>query len=281
MSIAIVYDQTLIYSNGFGKMNITDPNSPAPTGDSIFRIGSCTKLFTALAISQLVPKMPQGFETPLANYYASQGLNIINPYSSSPSSPSSQITFRQVLSQLSGLQRETPCGGTLFCTWTQQQVFSALNNSELILPPYSLPSYSNLGFALVGNLIPSIVGLSYEAYLQQNILNPLGMSNTGYTITQQVLNQMVPSYYLGYLINSDYSLGWNGPAGQMFAFVSPFISSICLLSFLTFPFSFHHQVQLGKWFGKIDFGSSANKFFCFKLCFWSHNHQRNGLPHVY
>ncbi len=88
-----------------------------------------------------------------------------------------------------------------------------LQNQSLILPPYTLPSYSNLGFALLGNLLAeSIFNNTFAnfstvwkrwflhcfcndfSFFQSAILEPLGMSNTGFVFTPDVVSRIAVGY---------------------------------------------------------------------------------------
>jgi CubicO group peptidase (beta-lactamase class C family) len=99
------------------------------------------------------------------------------------------------------------------------------------------PSYSNFGFALLGRLLEELVGESFESYVEKNILRSLNMTNTGFKVrlTKNVdssdhINQRGPQFTpevqrkmaVGYFDGTDqpaplYDLGWEAPAGQMYA----------------------------------------------------------------
>ena len=118
---------------------------------------------------------------------------------------SADITLRQMASQLSGLPREAPCGnqtqGLNICPLTNEQVLSNLSFQSLIHPPWTIPSYrynkiqfynfrylsyfSYLAYALLGRLLIAYYNphITFEKYVQQNILETLQLANTGFVIT--------------------------------------------------------------------------------------------------
>ena len=112
---------------------------------------------------------------------------------------------------MSGLPREAPCAepaavkdGTNICPLTTAEILARLKNESFMFPTWTVPSYryflvrnvtmiatifphSNLGFALLGHCLVEHVfpGRSYEDYVEQNILTPLQLTNTGFNITQR------------------------------------------------------------------------------------------------
>lgn len=109
-------------------------------------------------------------------------------------------------------------------------------NMDLILSfKETRPSYSNFGFALLGRLLEELVGESFESYVEKNILKPLNMANTGFTVRLSTIfteaiklitgHQFTPEVRskmaVGYFDGTDqpaplYDLGWEAPAGQMY-----------------------------------------------------------------
>lgn len=84
-------------------------------------------------------------------------------------------------------------------------MFERIANSILIFPPWTKPSYSNLGFAILGTficttfvtlgrVIEKIVGMTYEQYVEEYILKPLNLQNTGFEYTTGVLDEMATGY---------------------------------------------------------------------------------------
>jgi len=122
------------------------------------------------------------------------------------------------------------------------EIFEQVANTSLILPPYTLPSYSNFGFALLGNVLGIIAAnqsssyssnsslISFQIFVEQNILVPLGLTNTGFNYTSEVQQQMAQGVTSpGKTLPCCYSLYWNTPAGGMYSTVRDLLT---LLQFL-------------------------------------------------
>jgi len=86
------------------------------------------------------------------------------------------------------------------------------------MPPWIRPSYSNLGFALLGRILEDIEGVDvvFEEFVQTNILNPLSMGSTGFNYTEEVLERLAVGYNPDGSIAPIVELGWEAPAGQMY-----------------------------------------------------------------
>ena len=99
---------------------------------------------------------------------------------------------------MGGLPRETPCDIFFHgCNLTDDQVYANLSKMELILPPGSVPNYSNLGFALLGHALEKVSGTGWEESIQRMILDPLAMMRSGSVFTPEILKDLA----VGYLAN--------------------------------------------------------------------------------
>jgi CubicO group peptidase (beta-lactamase class C family) len=133
--------------------------------DVQYRIGSITKTFTAVAVMQLVGEGRLDLRRPL-----SQGW---------PGAPHDELTLADFLSHGSGLQREPP--GRVWETLQfpdREQLAANAGAADRLYPPDSWFHYSNLGFALLGELVAQVSGTSWESYLEERILEPLEMRRT-------------------------------------------------------------------------------------------------------
>jgi CubicO group peptidase (beta-lactamase class C family) len=111
-----------------------------------------------------------------------------NPYFPKSIGP----TYRQCCSHLAGIARQVPCDYP--CNFTTDEIFSRLTQVSLILPPWTLPSYSNLGFCLIARTLENVIEMRYEDWIQQEVLNPLQLTNTGFTFTPEVISKMAVGY---------------------------------------------------------------------------------------
>ncbi len=134
-----------------------------------YRIGSITKTFTAVCVLQLRDAGLVELDAPLAEYV-----------DEAPACP----TVRQALSHLSGIQREPP--GEIWETLappSRQELLESLRAAERVLAPGELWHYSNLAFAVLGEIVARVGRVSYREYLQARVLDPLGLTRTTFTPT--------------------------------------------------------------------------------------------------
>jgi len=129
-----------------------------------YRAGSITKLFTAIAVMQMVEAGKLDLDQPVSRYL---------PELPFPS------TIRQILCHRSGIVRE-PGRGHYFDAKpsTLKQVTASLKPTSLVYKPGTTTKYSNAAITLLGDVIERVSGQSYEAYIQAKILKPLGMAST-------------------------------------------------------------------------------------------------------
>jgi len=191
-----------------------DPKTKAgpPDASTIFRIGSVSKIFPVLMMYQLHDRgVVESLDDPLSKY--APDFEYANVFSKSKKH---QFTLRQLASQLSGMQRELPC--FMFdCHLDTKEILKRLKTSPgAQFQEFTQPSYSNAAYALLGNILADYVKMPFAEYVQKNILEPLGMHNTGFVYTDDVQKRMAKPYTGSTFIpNSD--IGYNGPAGQMYS----------------------------------------------------------------
>ena len=141
-----------------------DPPTP-PTADTQYRIGSITKTFTAVLVLQLRDAGLLDLDDRIGQHV--------------PEARHGTPTIRRLLSHLSGLQRE-PVGDV----WetlrppTREELLDNLAQAELVLPPNRRWHYSNLAYALLGELVARLAGAPWEEVLQARLLDPLGLTAT-------------------------------------------------------------------------------------------------------
>jgi CubicO group peptidase (beta-lactamase class C family) len=125
LSIAVVDDQEIVWAAGFGFAD-TKARTPA-TADTVYRIGSVSKLFTDIGIMQLVERGALNLDAPITEYLPD--FHPRNPFGT-------PITLRQLMSHQSGLLREPPVGNYFETTEPSlEQTVRSLNNTELVYAP--------------------------------------------------------------------------------------------------------------------------------------------------
>lgn len=172
VSVAIVEDQDILWSKGYGYAN---PEKKTPmTPETLFSICSVSKLFTSIAIMQLVEqgklRLDDSIQAVLPHYNLRQKFPDSGP-----------ITIRAILSHSSGLPRESD-----YPYWskpdfrfpTDDEIKTKLGSQETWYPANTYFQYSNLGITLLGEVVAHISGVSYEQYVKDHILAPLRLADT-------------------------------------------------------------------------------------------------------
>lgn len=166
LSIALVDDQQIVWTEGFGYADKKNRVKAAP--ETIYRVGSITKLFTATAAMQLAEQGKLNINLPLQTYLPQ--LTIKSRFVDAD-----PITPRSLMTHHSGLpsNRFNRMFGDETARFTEMAV--ALKDEYVAYPPNTIFSYSNLGFTLLGHLVEEVSGKPYADYIEQQILHPTGM----------------------------------------------------------------------------------------------------------
>lgn len=138
--------------------------------DTQVRMGSIAKPMTALAVMQLVEQGVLDLDTPIQTY--------IPDY---PIHPKTQITTRHLLSHTSGISGYKD-GRESNTTVEYPSLYDALDlfkDRELLFEPGTQYSYTTYGYTVLGVIIERVSGQTFEAYMQTNIWDKAGMTQTG------------------------------------------------------------------------------------------------------
>ena len=170
----IVRDGRLVH---VGVMGVQDLEANRPVdANSLFRIASMSKAFTALAILKLRDEGKLSLDE-LAEVYVPEMRTWRYPTSDSP-----RIRVRDLLSHVGGFVTDDPWGD-------RQQVLPEADFTRMLrdgVPftraPGTAYEYSNFGYALLGRIVTNVSGRPYNDYIEQEIMRPLGMADTGYDI---------------------------------------------------------------------------------------------------
>ena len=220
--VGIAYNQRLLYSKGFGKVNTTGSGEIVPSpSQTLYPIASVTKVFTALLMLQMRDEMGLDLDAPLRAYLP--GFSIRNPYFPSKR----DLTLRALSSHLAGLPRNTPCQNP--CNLTNSEMLARIAQLVLVTPPYTAPMYSNLGFSLLGHALSAVGGASYQDLIEKNILAPLGMTNSAFNLSPAQLDRVAQS------ANPFVVQGWDVPAGGLYSTADDMVALIQLILTLTDP----------------------------------------------
>ena len=180
VSIALIDDQSIVWSEGFGNART---NLPA-TADTIYRVGSVSKLFTDIAVMQLVERGELELDAPITKYLPN--FRPRNPFGKGIP----PITLRQLMAHRSGLCRETPVGSYFDpAEPSLAATIASLNETDLIYEPGTRMKYSNAAIALVGYLLELKSGAPFAECIQR-LLEPLGLKESSFVRTPAVASNL-------------------------------------------------------------------------------------------
>ena len=170
-----------VWGDGVGSADLDAPGTP-PDADSQFLIASNSKTFTAVVVMALRDEGRLSLDDTLDTFV--------------PESKHAGITIRQILAHVSGMQREPL--GDVWETLEQpdrDQLVAGFAEAERVLKPHHRWHYSNLAYAMLGEVIARLDGRDWFDSVQTRILRPLGMSRTTVGLTGKHVNgYYVPPY---------------------------------------------------------------------------------------
>lgn len=185
LSIALVDDQKVVWAQGFGYAD--DARKLPASAQTLYGIGSISKLFTATAVMQLVEQGRIDLDAPVSRYLPEFSMR--TRYTGS-----GPITARNLLTHHAGLPGDYLKGMWSLRPAPFEEVFPLLRDEYVSYPPDLVFSYSNLGYALLGRLVEKASGQPYVPYMQEALLTPLNMDHTRF-LTQSMND---PDLAVGY-----------------------------------------------------------------------------------
>ncbi len=172
MSIAVVHDQELVYAKGFGFADVDRKVRTTP--DTAYSVCSISKLFTGIAVMQLRDRGRLSLDDPVAKHLPWFAPQTVGPHSEPP-------TLGDLLRHSSGL----PCepDRTIWSDLDQlnpsrQELMARVSSLAMSYPTNTAFNYSNVGYALLGEVVSVVSGIDYGDYVRQNIIEPLGLEST-------------------------------------------------------------------------------------------------------
>jgi CubicO group peptidase (beta-lactamase class C family) len=172
LSIAVVDDQQIVWSQGFGYEDKANRIAAAP--ETVYRVGSISKLFTDTLVMQLAEQNKLDIDKPLKTYLPNFAIKSHFP-------DAGPITPRNIMTHHSGLPGDLGNG-----MWTKnpvpfREVVIQLQDEYVAYPPNTIWSYSNLGITLLGAMLEQITTQAFSDYAYRQLLNPLGMTNAAFS----------------------------------------------------------------------------------------------------
>lgn len=184
-SVLVAEHGKVIFKKGYGQANMewNIPNEP----DTKFRLGSISKQFTAFLIVKLVQDGKIKLDAPITAYLPDY-----------PKATGDKVTIHHLLTHTSGIPNYTAVPRFLQEKsrepYTPQEFIKTFENLPLEFTPGERFRYSNSGYFVLGYIIEKITGKTYEQYLQETILTPLKMVNTGYDHNEIILKKRAAGY---------------------------------------------------------------------------------------
>ncbi|SEA47811.1 serine hydrolase domain-containing protein [Pedobacter hartonius] len=169
-SLAIAHNGSLVYQKAIGYSAIAGANHTAANIKTHYRIGSISKMFTAVMVFQLIEERKITLDTKLSFFY--------------PQIPNADtITISQMLSHRSGLYNfvlDTAYQTYMVSPRTQAEMLATFAAQPSVFAPDSKAEYSNTNFVLLGYIVENLTKKTYAEALKQQITRKLGLTDTYY-----------------------------------------------------------------------------------------------------
>lgn len=182
-AIVVVKDGRTIHRRGYGMANMELGVAIEP--DMVFRIGSVTKQFTAVAILMLMEEGKLSLQDEITKFfpdYPTQG---------------QKITVEHLLTHTSGIKSYTNLPewiGTMRKDVSMREMIDLFKDKPMEFAPGTQWNYNNSGFVLLGAIVEKISGQSYADFVEKRIFAPLGMKNSYYDRTARIIPRRVAGY---------------------------------------------------------------------------------------
>ena len=151
-----------------------------PDADTLFRIASISKTFTAVAVMQLRDEGRLRLDDPYV-LHVPEFAAAVNPFG-----PIEDVTIRRLLTHTSGLQGEPPNRDPReYAMYLPDDLVAAFDRIRVVIPPDSATKYCNLGFELLGILVERLRGQPFREVIAERITGPLGLASTVYDATPE------------------------------------------------------------------------------------------------
>ena len=189
LTVGVIEDGKLAWTKSYGD---ADMEKHIPAGrDTVYRIGSITKQFTAVMLSQLVEQGRAHLSDP-AQKYVPELRRVRSAYPDA-----SPVSLFQLATHTSGLARE-PADTDIYSRgpvedW-EKTLLAALAHTEYSFEPGIRYSYSNIGYAVLGLAMERAAGRPYVSYVTDQIFRPLRMNHTGFEWTPALKEKLAKGY---------------------------------------------------------------------------------------
>jgi len=197
LAVGVVRNGSLEFFRGHGVADITS-NTPI-TEETVFRVGSITKTFTAIAVMQLWEQGRLDLDAPVSDY--------LRAYRLIPAKASfGPATVRHLLTHTAGIPELLHPSGLLRPLFGEtvragQPVPSLAEyyrgGLRVVAEPGTRYRYTSHGFATLGQIVEDVSGQPLDRYLREHIFEPLGMSGTSLILSELARSRLATGYHLG------------------------------------------------------------------------------------
>ncbi|MDQ4121600.1 MAG: serine hydrolase [Acidobacteriota bacterium] len=183
--IAVVKDGKILFTKGYGIADV-EKKIPVIADKTIFRIGSITKVFTALAVMQLADQGKINLSDDVNKYL--KGVQVPNTFPQ-------PVTFANLLTHTSSLDEISP--GRRTSNESEIIPLGAFLKTRIVrqFAPGEIISYSTYNPALAAHTVEQITQMPFKTYLQQNVFEPLGMNRTSIAAVEKEYQQDLATGY--------------------------------------------------------------------------------------
>jgi EmrB/QacA subfamily drug resistance transporter len=195
-AVAITKGDQVLHLAGFGH----DSTGAPVTADTLFRVASLSKSFTALAVMQLVDQDRLGLDDPVVDHLPE--FRIADPRGT-------DITVRQLLQQTSGLADSTVHPMSRQRPDSLAGAVASLSDARLVAPPGTQWNYSNPNYEVAARLVEVVAGEPFTTYLRDHVFRPAGMSSSVAVDTNE---EPVPGLVDGHVVGWGHAFAVGGPS---------------------------------------------------------------------
>ena len=200
---------------GHGRLAVDDPRQP--DGDTVFEIGSVTKVFTSTLLADLVVRGELELDTPVQS--------LLGAEARMPTRGGAEITLGHLATHNSGLPRLPdnldPADETNpYADYTAERLYEFLAAHELDRDIGATVEYSNLGYGLLGHALARGQGGDYETLVTERVLEPLRMSDTAATLTPPLRQRLASGHDGSLKPAANWDLAVHAGAGALLSTVN-------------------------------------------------------------
>lgn len=206
LSAAIIVGDRIVWSKGYGYADRETKKLATP--DTIYRVGSISKIPNAIAVMKYEAAAKVDLDAPINNYIPE--LKVKSRFATEPA-----FTPHQLMTHHSGLPSDIVKGMWGDKPAPYQSVVSLLSEEYLAYPPRTIHSYSNLGAGLLGVMLERVSGMEYEAVMQESVLEPLEMVNSSYNLQPHIERKLSKGYNKKGQLEKDVAIR-DVPAGNLY-----------------------------------------------------------------